>query len=107
MSDDLMDRFDDAETQDEDTGTDTDVDQGSEDGSQQSESSTRSRSQYPVYLSEELQEKLDDRFNKFNARRELDDKEQVEKHRHFLEGLIKSALEQDSFEDYVEEEYSN
>ncbi len=45
-------------------------------------------------------------FNKFNPRRELDDREQVEKHRHFLEGLIKSVLEQETFEGYVEEEYS-
>lgn len=107
MSDDLMDRFDDAEKGSDGTQNSTEVAQGSEESSKSSDNSTRSRSQYPVYLSESLQERLDDRFNKLNARRELDDREQVEKHKHFLEGLIKSALEQDCFEEYVEEEYNS
>jgi hypothetical protein len=35
----------------------------------------------------------------------LDDKEQVEKHRHFLEGIIRSALDQENLEGYIEEEF--
>ena len=97
MSDDLMDRFDDVE----ESVTDPDR----EDKTESSSDSTRSRSQYPIYLSGELQEELDDRYNKFNARRELDDKEQVEKHRHFLEGVIRSALDQENLEEYIEEEF--
>ena len=97
MSDDLMDRFDDVE----ESVTDPDR----EDKKESSSDSTRSRSQYPIYLSGELQEELDDRYNKFNARRELDDKEQVEKHRHFLEGVIRSALDQENLEEYIEEEF--
>lgn len=99
MSDDLMDRFDDVE----ESVTDPDR----EDKKESSSDSTRSRSQYPIYLSGELQEELDDRYNKFNARRELDDKEQVEKHRHFLEGVIRSALDQENLEEYIEEEFQN
>jgi hypothetical protein len=103
MTDDLMDRFDDAE------GTASDGDDQSDDEDSEtvsaSSGSTRSRSQYPMYLSEQLQEELDDRFNKFNARRELDDKQQVEKHKHFLQGLIRSALDQNGFEEFVEEEF--
>jgi len=99
MSDDLMDRFDDVE----ESVTDPDADR--EGKTESSSDSTRSRSQYPIYLSGELQEELDDRYNKFNARRELDDKEQVEKHRHFLEGVIRSALDQENLEEYIEEEF--
>ena len=99
MSDDLMDRFDDVE----ESVTDPDADR--ENKKESSSDSTRSRSQYPIYLSGELQEQLDDRYNKFNARRELDDKEQVEKHRHFLEGVIRSALDQENLEEYIEEEF--
>lgn len=106
MTDDLMDRFDDAETSVSDADEDEDEEEEStEPDSSTSSASTRSRSQYPMYLSEELQEELDDRFNKFNARRELDDKQQVEKHKHFLEGLIRSALDQNGFEAFVEEEF--
>jgi hypothetical protein len=99
MSDDLMDRFDDVE----ESVTDPDR----EDKTESSSDSTRSRSQYPIYLSGELQEELDDRYNKFNARRELDNKEQVEKHRHFLEGVIRSALDRENLEEYIEEEFQN
>ena len=99
MSDDLMDRFDDVE----ESVTDPDADR--ENQKESGSDATRSRSQYPIYLSGELQEKLDDRYNKFNARRELDDKEQVEKHRHFLEGVIRSALDQENLEEYIEEEF--
>jgi hypothetical protein len=99
MSEDLMDRFDDVE----ESVTDPDADR--EDKTESSSDSTRSRSQYPIYLSGELQEELDDRYNKFNARRELDDKEQVEKHRHFLEGVIRSALDRENLEEYIEEEF--
>ena len=109
MSDDLMERFDEVEEetdQTEDDGEEAGSDSVAEEasGSQSSTGHTRSRSQYPMYLSEELQEDLDDRFNKFNARRELNDEEQVEKHKHFLEGLVRSALDSDDFEKYVEEE---
>jgi hypothetical protein len=100
MSDDLMDRFDDGEGSVTDTDADTETDEESH------SDSTRSRSQYPIYLSRELQEELDDRYNKFNARRELDDQEQVEKHRHFLEGVIRSALDQENLEEYIEEEFA-
>lgn len=111
MSDDLMERFDEVEQEENeeaetDTGQETSTKSLEEksSGSTSSTESTRSRSQYPMYLSEELQDKLDDRFNKFNARRELDDEEQVEKHKHFLEGLVRSALDSEDFEEYIEQE---
>jgi hypothetical protein len=107
MSDDLMDRFDDVEESATITDTDTDTETETETDEESRIDSTRSRSQYPIYLSGKLQEELDDRYNKFNARRELDDKEQVEKHRHFLEGVIRSALDQENLEEYIEEEFQN
>jgi len=109
MSDDLMKRFDEVESgsdedESQDEGDSKDSVESADSGSTSSKGSTRSRSQYPMYLSEELQEELDDRFNKFNARRELNDEGQVEKHKHFLEGLVRSALDSDDFKDYVEKE---
>jgi hypothetical protein len=112
MSDeDLMARFDDAEEETETNKGETAKDQTGTEGvetkdadMQSTTESTRTRTQYPMYLSEELQDELDDRFNKFNARRELNDEEQVEKHKHFLEGLVRSALDSDDFEEYVKEE---
>lgn len=106
MSDDLMDRFDDVEGSVTDTDADADTDADTETDEESHSDSTRSRSQYPIYLSGELQEELDDRYNKFNARRELDDREQVEKHRHFLEGVIRSALDQENLEEYIEKEFA-
>ncbi|MDY6776831.1 MAG: hypothetical protein SVQ76_01870 [Candidatus Nanohaloarchaea archaeon] len=110
MSDDLMERFDEVEGTSEESRDEGEAESRNENKSvsksstSSSTGSTRSRSQYPMYLSEELQDRLDDRYKKFNARRELNDKEQVEKHKHFLEGLIRSALDSDDFKEYVEEE---
>lgn len=110
MTDDLMDRFDDVEpdTKDTDGTGETSETSSAEEETASTETSsggaTRARSQYPMYLSDELQEELDDRFNKFNARRELNDKQQVEKHKHFLEGLMQAALDSDNIEEYIEDE---
>jgi uncharacterized membrane protein len=52
------------------------------------------------YLSlESFQEELDDGYNIFNARRELDEKKQLEKHRHFFERIIRSALDRENLEE--------
>lgn len=73
----------------------------SEDNQREKTDSTNSREQFPMYLSDELREDLDDRFEKFNARRRLDDLETIEKHKHFMEGLIRNGLEKDGLDKAV------
>ncbi|MCU4718904.1 hypothetical protein [Halapricum hydrolyticum] len=61
--------------------------------------------QRAVYVSEEVWDAVDDVFRKTNALRELDDKEQFEKHKHFMEALFKFAIEhKDEIEEKAEEE---
>lgn len=98
MSDDLMDRFDDVEDseettdQTEDTGHTDTTDDG---GGTSADGSTRSRSQYPMYLSDDLQEELNDTFDRFNAQRTLDGDGSVEKHKDFLEAVVREGLDGD------------
>lgn len=99
MNDDLMDRFDDVEESDETESTEDTKDTGHTRDTE----STRSRSQYPMYLSEALQDELDQTFKRFNAERTLDDLEEVEKHKDFLEGVVRAGLDAE-WEDYVVDE---
>lgn len=98
MSDDLMDRFDDVEDseettdQTEDTGHTDTTDDG---GGTSADRRTRSRSQYPMYLSDDLQEELNDTFDRFNAQRTLDGEGSVEKHKDFLEAVVREGLDGD------------
>lgn len=100
MSDDLFERFDDVE---DDTA---DADEAVQPGPDADPDSTRqTRSQFPMYLSDELQEAVNERFEKFNAHRVLNDEPQVEKHKHFLEGLVRAGLDSDELETFVTDEF--
>lgn len=98
--DDLMARFDEVEGETEDADTTGHTDTTS---STKNTESTRSRSQYPMYLSEQLQDELNQTFKRFNAERTLDGKEEVEKHKDFLEGVVRAGLDVE-WEDYVIDE---
>lgn len=105
MSDDLMDRFPDDEekTQDSDGTNDTgDTDTAQEASDTGDTESTRSRSQYPMYLSDALQDELNTTFKRFNAQRTLDDEPEVEKHKDFLEAIVSAGLDAE-WEDYIEQ----
>ena len=67
----------------------------------------RSRSPFPLYITPELKEKVQKRFEKFNAERTLNDKPQVEKHKHFMQGLLRAGLDQPELEEYILEEFGN
>lgn len=71
----------------------TETAEGSGDGD--ASDTTRSRSQYAMYLSESLQDELDETFEQFNAQRTLDGEPKVEKHRDFLESVVRAGLEAD------------
>lgn len=63
--------------------------------------SLREQRHVAMYLSEALQEELNDSFERLNAQRILDDKEKVEKHRHFLEGVVRAGLDHPDLDEYV------
>jgi len=54
-----------------------------------------------------LKETVQNRFEKFNAQRTLNDEAQVEKHKHFMEGLLRAGLDHPDLEEYVLEEFED
>jgi hypothetical protein len=46
-------------------------------------------------------EKVDERYRKINGQLMIDGKEEIEKHKHFFEGLIKAGLDHDDLEEIV------
>lgn len=66
---------------------------------------TRSRSPFPLYIRPSLKESVNQRFDRFNAERTLDDEPQVEKHAHFIQGLLRAGLDHPDLEEYVLEEF--
>ena len=65
--------------------------------------STRStRTKYPIYLTETFQEELNQRYKRMNAQRIMDDEPEIEKHKHFLEAVLRAGLDRDDLDDYVE-----
>jgi len=75
------------------------------DDSETDNDSIRDKKVYPVYLDDELREKVDELFRKYNAHREIDDKEKVEKNKHFNQGLIEAALRDADWESHVERRF--
>lgn len=71
------------------------------------EGTVRSRSPFPLYVTPDLKRAVQNRFQKFNAQRTLNDEPQVEKHKHFMEGLLRAGLDHEELEEYVLEEFEN
>lgn len=69
--------------------------------------SVRSRSPLPLYVSPELKTAIQTRFEKFNAQRTLNDEPKVQKHKHFMEGLLRAGLDHPDLERNVLEEFEN
>lgn len=71
------------------------------------EGTVRSRSPFPLYVTPELKKTVQNRFEKFNAQRTLNDEAQVEKHKHFMEGLLQAGLDHPDLEEYVLDEFTD
>jgi hypothetical protein len=71
------------------------------------EGTVRSRSPFPLYVTPDLKETVQNRFEKFNAQRTLNDEPQVEKHKHFMEGLLRAGLDHPDLEEYVLDEFKD
>lgn len=73
----------------------------------ETEGTVRSRSPFPLYVTPGLKETVQNRFEKFNAQRTLNDKAQVEKHKHFMEGLLRAGLDHPDLEEFVLDEFTD
>ncbi|MFC7140010.1 hypothetical protein ACFQMA_09205 [Halosimplex aquaticum] len=65
------------------------------------EDTRRNRPHTALYVSEELVDRVEERFNKINGQLMIDGEEPLEKHKHFYEGLLKAGLENDDLEEIV------
>ena len=61
----------------------------------------RSRPHTAIYISEDLVELVNERYRKINGQLMIEGKEEIEKHKHFFEGLIKAGLDHDDLEEIV------
>lgn len=89
----------DESSEDDETGNGTE--------SETEEGTVRSRSPFPLYVTPDLKETVQNRFEKFNAQRTLNDEAQVEKHKHFMEGLLRAGLDHPELEEYVLDEFKD
>jgi hypothetical protein len=76
-----------------------------EDDEEVEQNTARSRSPFPLYITPELKADIQKRFEKFNAERTLNDEPQVEKHKHFMQGLLRAGLDHSDLEEYILEEF--
>lgn len=89
------------------TDTIAQVERDAASSSQGEDSSVRSRSPFPLYVTPELKETVQRRFETFNAHRTLNDDPQVEKHKHFMEGLLRAGLAHSELEEYILDEFED
>ncbi|WP_193310775.1 hypothetical protein [Halorubrum halophilum] len=66
-------------------------------------STRRTRTKYAVYLTEEFQEELNQAYTKANAQRVMEDKGEIEKHKHFLEAVMRAGLNHDDLDAHITE----
>ena len=78
-----------------------------EDDEEVKQDTARSRSPFPLYITPELKEGVQNRFEKFNAERTLNDEPQVEKHKHFMQGLLRAGLDHSDLEEYILDEFDD
>ena len=78
-----------------------------EDDKEIEQDTARSRSPFPLYITPNLKKGVQKRFEKFNAERTLNDEPQVEKHKHFMQGLLRAGLDHSDLEEYILEEFED
>jgi len=75
-----------------------------EDDKEVEQDTVRSRSPFPLYITPNLKNGVQKRFEKFNAERTLNDEPQAEKYKHFMQGLLRAGLDHSDLEKYILEE---
>ena len=101
---DNLDSTDNIETKESTETSTVQTESDSQDSSASGSSDTdtrRSRPHTAIYISEGLVEKVDERYRKINGQLMIEGNEEIEKHKHFFEGLIKAGLDHDDLEEIV------
>jgi hypothetical protein len=65
---------------------------------------TKDRKQFAMYLSDRLTNEILTRYKRMNAERILDDKQEIEKNKHFYTALIRAGLDNPQLSEYVTKE---
>ena len=63
--------------------------------------STRNRTQYVMYLPDDLQKELNDLYDQYNGQSLINGNGGIEKHKDFLEGLVRAGLNNDDLDEYI------
>lgn len=92
-TDDLGDTGHTQDTDDQDDLDQTDTTDGGD--------TTRTRSQYAMYLPDALQEELDGLYDQYNGQSLIEGDGGIEKHKDFLEGVVRAGLDHPELDDYV------
>lgn len=74
---------------------------GTQPGPERDPDSTRNRKQVAFYLSEETRERLSERYDEYDALSKLAGEGGIEKHKDFLEPVVRAGLESDQLDDLV------
>jgi len=73
----------------------------SDTSSSSTDDTRRSRPHTAIYISEDLVEQVNERYRKINGQLMIEGNEEIEKHKHFFEGLIKAGLNHDDLKEIV------
>lgn len=95
MTDDLLDRFPDEEETEQNTGNTS---------NQDATSSTQDRKNvknYPCYLPADLRDELDSLYNQYDGKNKIEGGDGIEKHREFLEPILRAAVDELDLDDVV------
>lgn len=80
---------------------DTSDSSGTSPGPNRDPDSTRNRKQVAFYLSETTRERLSERYDEYDALSKLAGEGGIEKHKDFLESVVRAGLESDQLDDLV------
>jgi hypothetical protein len=81
-------------------GVDKTDSEGESDGSSKSDT-RRNRPHTAMYISEDLVDRMKDRYRKINGELMINEGEEIELNKHFYEGLIKAGLENPDLKELV------
>lgn len=88
-------------THDPDNSDNTEQANETDDSNGSEQDTRRNRPHTALYVSEELVDRVEERFNKINGQLMIDGEEPLEKHKHFYEGLLQAGLENEDLEEIV------
>ncbi|WP_266080806.1 hypothetical protein [Haladaptatus caseinilyticus] len=85
-----------------DTGSTGEINGTSHSGHTGDTDSTRNRTQYVMYLPDDLQQELNDLYDQYNGQSLVNGNGGIEKHKDFLEGLVRAGLDNENLDEYID-----